>query len=250
MGDNLPFDVFLLAAGFGKRLRPLTANTPKPLIEVGGKALIEWSLENIKRAGLKNVIVNAHYLSDKIEQYFETRPKDELEIEVVVEKPEILDTGGGIKNIIPKLKHDNLLTINSDAFFSKDLDLEKFIRNFLNDKNQPIASMLLRDAPDKKDYGLIGVDSSKKVVSFLGKDYFKHEPEKELMYTGVQILKREVFEFMPEGNNAKFSITTDTYPKMLSAGAYISSYEYQGYFNDIGTPERLAESLKLFSGTK
>ncbi|OVE80018.1 hypothetical protein BVY02_01625, partial [bacterium J17] len=114
---ELDIDVLLLAAGFGSRLRPLTENTPKPLIEVGSKTLIERHLEMLAESGVQRVIVNTHYRAEQLKKYLGDGSDWGLEI-VVVHESEILDTGGAIKNILPELRFEQLLTINSDIPFS------------------------------------------------------------------------------------------------------------------------------------
>ena len=244
MSSKPKADVLILAAGFGKRLRPLTETIPKPLVEVGGRALIEWNLDHIKRAGFSRVFVNCHYLSEKVFEYFSSREKDTLTIELVEESPDILDTGGAILNIKNKLEHDSLLTLNGDAMFDDSLDLAKLVNSHSESPDTPVSTMLLRDAPDKEAYGLIGFNQDGQVISFLSKDYFGEKPETELMYTGVQVLSREVFDFMPSEPGTIFSITRDTYPKLLAAKGRVQAQVYGGYFNDVGTPQRLAEVKK------
>jgi len=241
MNLKLEADVLILAAGFGKRLRPLTEHTPKPLVEVSGRALIEWNFDHIKKAGFKRVFVNTHYLKEKVFAYFSERKSDSLEIEVISESPDILDTGGAILNIKDKLRHPYLLTINGDAMFDDSLDLRGMLNYHANHSKKPVATMLLRDSEDKKDYGLIGLSKNQQVISFLGQSFFEQDVVSELMYTGVQILSREIFNFMPEEKGTAFGITRSTYPRALEAKSYIGSQIYSGYFNDVGTPERLAE---------
>jgi len=106
-------DVLLLAAGFGKRLRPLTDTVPKPLVEVQGRPLIEWNFDLLKEAGLERVFVNTHHLANRMVEYFDSRPKDGLQISLVHETPEILDTGGAINNLYGKLEGDLLLCIEA-----------------------------------------------------------------------------------------------------------------------------------------
>lgn len=239
-------DTLLLAAGFGKRLRPLTDTTPKPLVKVNGRPLIEWNLDLVLKAGLKRVFVNTHHLSDVLEDYFEKRPDDGLQIELLHETPAILETGGAINNLFAHSKAEYLLTINSDALFGRDLDLRGFCENHIAHPSKPLLSMLLRDAADKEKYGLLGFNSEQRLISFLGEHYISGSIQRELMYTGVQVFSRDIFSWMPEDRQTPFSLSKETYPKLLSGQAYVATQEYQGYFNDVGTPERLALAEKEF----
>ena len=238
-------DALILAAGYGKRLLPLTKDKPKPLIEVQGKPLIEWNLEMVKRAGFKRVFVNMFYKKEVLKSFLGDGSRWDLEI-VCVEEEELLDTGGAIKNVEEKLVSENLITINSDALFSKNFDLKKFLASHNENKSNPIATMLLKDSKHKKEFGEIGVSKNNQIVSFLGEKYFSEDVTKTFFYTGIQVLSKKVFNYMPEKGSV-FSITGDTYKKMLMAKENISSVEYQGYWNDCGTIERLKVAEEEFN---
>lgn len=235
----MSLDVFILAAGLGKRLRPLTETVPKPLVEVAGKPLIEWNLELLKRNGFSRIIVNSYYLKDVLREYLEKNYSESLEI-VLVEEEELLGTGGGIKNIEKFLLHDNLLTINSDVVIDPRFDLSGFVAGHLEAKDSRIATMLLRPDEKAESYGTIGINDDLKVVEFLKEQFGESEPSQRLMYTGVQVLSRDVFNYMPDQNI--FSITQDVYPKFLADSRIVGAVKYSGYWNDAGTHERLAEA--------
>ena len=104
----------ILAAGYGKRMLPLTQLEPKPLLSINGITLLENSINFLIKLGCKKIIINTHYLNNHIESFID-KSKERKKIITVYEK-EILDTGGGIKNIIPYINSNNLLVINSDVF--------------------------------------------------------------------------------------------------------------------------------------
>ncbi len=235
----MAIDVFILAAGLGTRLRPLTETVPKPLVEVAGKPLIEWNIELLQRNGFSRIIVNSFYLKNVLRQYLESRFGDSLDI-VLVEEEELLGTGGGIKNIKKFLRNDNLLTINSDVVIDPKFDLNSFVKDHLEAGEERIATMLLRPDVNAASYGTIGVSRELKVVEFLQEKFREVDPDERLMYTGVQVLSKEVFNFMPEVS--VFSITQDVYPKLLAEGREVGASKYTGYWNDAGTHERLAEA--------
>jgi len=109
-------DVMLLAAGFGKRMLPLTENTPKPLVEVAGKTLLDRAVANARAGGLDHFVINAHYLAPRIEAAAEARG-----FELSVES-ELLGTGGGIRAALPFLGSDPFLVMNTDAFWPLGVD--------------------------------------------------------------------------------------------------------------------------------
>ncbi len=227
-------DIFLLAAGFGTRLRPLTDNKPKALVEVGGKPLINWHLERISQEGFSRVIINVHYLAEQIISHIGDGSNWGLEI-VISEEDPILDTGGGIKKIEKFLQHQNLITINSDVFIGNDFSLNSLLSAHLQ-KEDPVATLLLREDPESEAYGEIGLDKQNKVVSFLGAKI--SEPAELFMYTGIQVLSRKVFTYMKEKKDI-FSITRDIHIQMLQSGESMYGVNYSGYWNDCGTLERL-----------
>lgn len=236
-------EVLVLAAGFGKRLRPLTESLPKPLIEIGSKPIISYNLDLIKAAGFKRVFVNLHYLGEKIKSYLYENNIWDFEF-VFLEEDPILDTGGTIKRVLEEFKLKNLLTINSDILLDKNFDLNQLIQGFFNQPKENIATLLLRQDENAASYGSLGVNKQGRVCSFLGKDYIKSEDElKYLMYTGVQILNSKILEYAPKDRDI-FSITQDLYVQAMICQAYISSVEYSAYWNDIGTLDRLEQGRK------
>ena len=238
-------DVLLLAAGFGTRLRPLTDTVPKPLVEVGGKPLIDWNLELIASAGFSRVFINLHHLGGLIKEHVRDGNAWGLNVEYFEEDP-ILDTGGAIRNVEPAMAHDYLVTINSDILLGHDFDLRAVLDSHTAAAGgDAIATMVLRPDPDSKAYGEIGIDGTGRVCSFLGDPYGSSTVSQTLMYLGVQVLSRNVVDYMP-ARGSVFSITRDVYPRMLEAGEVVHSAVYTGYWNDVGTPERLAQARDVF----
>jgi NDP-sugar pyrophosphorylase family protein len=243
-------DILLLAAGFGERLRPLTASIPKPLVKVGGRALIDYNLELIARAGFKRVIINLHYLPDKIKEYVGNGSKWGLEDVVYSFEPEILDTGGAIKKIKPLLLSDTLLTVNSDILIGGDFNLTKLLSAHNNDTLRPIVTAVFKESGRGEDssYTSICLNQDDLVVSF-GNQYFSENKlsnnlsKKEVFYLGIQAINIKIFKYISEDRD-KFSITRDTWVGALQDGAPIRGYIYNGYFSDIGTPERLEKASK------
>jgi N-acetyl-alpha-D-muramate 1-phosphate uridylyltransferase len=106
---------FILAAGYGKRMRPLTETRPKPLIEVNGKALIQYALDALQHSAVKRAVVNAHYLGDQIVAW--ARSPHDITIDVSDERDALLDTGGGIRKALPMLGDEPFFVLNSDGFW-------------------------------------------------------------------------------------------------------------------------------------
>ena len=235
-------EVLLLAAGYGKRLRPLTDRVPKPLIEVGGKALLDWNLQMIARAGFRRVFINLFYLKDQIRNFVGDGSRWALDIELV-EESVLLDTGGAIKNIEPWLESDSLITVNSDILLGFDFSLREVWRAHRGHPAKPLVTMVLRPDINVEQYGAIEVDASGRVCGYLGKSFGSKTVPPPMMYTGVQVLSRDSLLSMPERGSV-FSVTRDTHLKILTEGKAIASYIYYGYWSDLGTPERLVQASK------
>ncbi|MFN4167395.1 MAG: sugar phosphate nucleotidyltransferase, partial [Pannonibacter phragmitetus] len=105
-----PHSAMILAAGLGKRMRPITATTPKPLIEVNGKALIDHGMDKLAAAGVKRCVVNVHYLADLVEVH--ARRRKDLEVMISDEREALLETGGGIAKALPLLGNDPFFVLN------------------------------------------------------------------------------------------------------------------------------------------
>ena len=139
----------ILAAGFGKRMLPLTRDKPKPLIEINGLTLLGNSINFLTKLGCKEIIINTHYKYSQIQNLINTSYNNK-NIKLVYEK-EILDTGGGVKNAIPFFTNDNILVISSDIYWQKKnlIDAELVIKSYSKNNN-----MHLLLSKKNKSYGL------------------------------------------------------------------------------------------------
>ena len=127
---NIDYSGMILAAGFGKRMMPLTKNIPKPLIEINGVTLLGNSIDFLNKLGCKEIIINTHYHNELISKFVENR-HDKKKIKIIFEK-EILDTGGGVKNAISFFSTKNILVVNSDIYWQKNnlKDAMSLIKSF------------------------------------------------------------------------------------------------------------------------
>jgi len=178
----------ILAAGFGKRILPLTLEHPKPLLEIGNETLLSNAIKFLESAGIKQVVINVHYLGEKIADYI-NKKNFNLEITVVKEKNEILDTGGGILNAIKYFSNEPFLVINPDTIWNN---------HYLNELNL----MEKRFFENKKNKcSLLVVNKEKSFDKFLKGDFNlenklinrNNTNKLEYIYTGLQIIKSEVF---------------------------------------------------------
>ena len=175
----------ILCAGFGKRLNPLTLKTPKPLIELNNVTVLETCINLIESLGIRNIVINTFYLSEKIYNFLKKK-NFKSEIKVIDDGKKILDTGGGILNMLNHSKDDDVLIFNPDTIWHKsyfdeimkmeDLYFSKKVKNMLLLVNKKLSF-------DKNFNGDFG----------LKKNLILKTEDKEFIYTGCQILNKELF---------------------------------------------------------
>ncbi len=236
----------ILAAGQGTRLRPLTDVMPKALVPVAGRPMIEYALLLLRRYGIRDIVINLHHFGAQIENHLGDGRRFEVKISYSHES-ELLDTGGGLLKAKGFLQDDSFIVINTDALI--DVDLAAVLDG--HRKNHAAATLVLRPDADADHYGSIDIDTDGRICRFLD----HHAPIKptgaarKLMFTGVQIVEPRIFDFMDGGGLKKFSTTRETYPRMLGAAERLFGYHFTGFWQDLGTRERIdAAEIKLKSG--
>ena len=178
----------ILAAGFGKRIHPLTLKHPKPLLKIGKETLLSNTLKFLKLFGIKQAVINVHYLEEQIVDYI-GRNKFDLTVTVVKEKDKILDTGGGVLNAIQHFSNLPFLIINPDTIWNlhylKELKLME--KSFFENKKNKCSLLVVNkkksfDQSFKGDFNL-----ENNLISR------KNRGDLNYIYTGLQIIKPEVF---------------------------------------------------------
>jgi len=176
----------ILAAGFGKRLNPLTLNIPKPLLKIGSETLLSNTINFLENYGIKEVVVNVHYFSDQIIEYL-NKKKFNLKIITVNEKEKILDTGGGILNAL-KYFEENFVCINPDTIWNLNYldELKKMENNFFLNKEK--CYLLIVNKKKSFDKNIKGDFNLKNIL-------VTREKNKNLkyIYTGLQIINPKIF---------------------------------------------------------
>ena len=178
----------ILAAGFGKRIHPLTLKHPKPLLKIGKETLLSNTLKFLKLFGIKQVVINVHYLGEQIVDYI-NRNQFNLSINVVKEKDKILDTGGGVLNAIQYFSNEPFLIINPDTIWNSHYlkELKLMDKLFFENKKNKCSLLVVNkeksfDKSFKGDFNLKNNLISRKDTDDLN-----------CIYTGLQIIKPEVF---------------------------------------------------------
>jgi len=223
----------ILSAGLGTRMRPLTLSTPKPLVTVGGRRLIDFALATLKAADIRHVVINLHHLGEQIRAYLGDGRERGLRIEYSVE--EVLQgSGGGIRDARRLLGSGTFVTLNSDTLIG--IDLRPFLAQ--HRERGAAATLVLRKDPEMDRFGTIGIAADGRIRRFLA-----HmapgptSPGEPYMFTGVQILEPRVFDYMDA--RGPFSITETTYPRMLAAGEPLFGAVFEGPWLTVGSPDEL-----------
>ena len=182
-------NAMILAAGFGRRLYPLTLNCPKPLLKIGNETLLSNTLKFLEQFGIKKVVINVHYLGDQIINYI-NKNKFNLEIILVNEKDKILNTGGGILNAVHNFSNEPFLVINPDTIWNSNYleELRLMEKEFFMNKENKCFLLVVNnnksfDESMKGDFNL-----ENKLINRKDKKNLKY------IYTGVQILKPDIFK--------------------------------------------------------
>jgi len=174
----------ILAAGFGKRMRPLTEKTPKPLIKVGPKNLLERSVELLIKMGIDELVINTHHLSQKIDNFLKIK-NYEIAITLINEK-KLLDTGGGILNATQKFGNNPFFVLNPDTIWNKNYYEElKILENTYLEKNKP--TLLLVNKANSHD------KSFKGDFNFAENNHIARSTNNQHIFTGAQIINRSIF---------------------------------------------------------
>lgn len=218
----------ILAAGLGNRMRPLTDHTPKPLLCAGGKPLIEYHLENLQRAGIREVVINLAYLGEKIRTYLGDGQQFDLNIHYSSE-PEPLETGGAILHAMDLLGAEPFLLINGDVWC--DLDLTQFIQQPFSE-NQ-LGHLLLVPNPPFHPQGDFALAENGQLLDDPDKIY----PQR-FTFGGISLLKPELIAGYPD-KRQKFPLV-EVLRRAINH-QQLTGQVHSGHWSDVGTPERLHE---------
>ena len=220
----------ILAAGLGTRLQPLTQDLPKALIPVHGRPLILYTLNLLKTHGISDVIINLHYHGQKIKEALAENPIGGMKI-VYSFEPEILGTGGGIKQVSHLLSDEPFVVINSDIII--DINIGQVVQFHKN--QDALATMVLRDDPNVDAWGAVEMNSKNMVCRILNKPGPPNPEFVRRMFTGVHVMDPKALKYIPSGC---FYNIMDAYLEMIQKGERILGYDMNTYWIDIGTPER------------
>lgn len=216
----------ILAAGLGTRLRPFTEEIPKPLLPVANRPQILHVLELLRRAGVREVVINLHHLPGQVRRAVGDSYCGEVRVEYSVE-PKILGTGGGLKRVERFFGDEPFILANADALVEADLGAA--VRRHCD--SGAAATMVVREWDPAGSYGRVEVDGEEMVRRILGRG--SGEGLTPVIFTGIHVLSRRIFRYLPAGTPS--CIARNGYHAMLAAGERVAAYRAAGYWRDIGT---------------
>ncbi len=239
MAGVVPKTAMVLAAGFGERMRPLTATMPKPLVKVAGRPLLDYVLDKLAQAGVTTTVVNVHYLADQIEKHVAGRKKPRIVISD--EREALLDTGGGIVKALPLLGKAPFFLVNSDSIW-------------LDGVHENLGRLAAAFNPARMD-ALLLLAPATTSIGYSGRGDFAMAPDGRLraraerevtpfVYAGAAILSPRLFDNAPQG---KFSLTR-LFDRATEAER-LFGLRLDGVWMHVGTPDAivLAEDAILAS---
>lgn len=231
----LPIDAVIMAGGRGERLRPLTDATPKPLLPLGGKPIIEYNVNRMIRYGIENVTISVRYLGDQIKAYFGDGSRKQIQIRYVDEdKP--LGTLGAVSKI-HHFTNDVVLVMNSDLF--TNIDLEEFYMHFMeSDADMAVASIpyniTVPYAVMQTADGLVRAFEEKPTYTYYSNG-------------GIYLIKRSILETLEENERCD---ATDLMQRLIDQGCRLTYFPIVGYWIDIGKPEDYKKAQEFIKYVK
>ena len=225
----MPKTAMVMAAGLGKRMRPLTATRPKPLVELAGKPMIDHVLDRLRAAGVEKAVVNVHYLADALEGHL--AGVKGIEVAISDERAQLLETGGGMTHAEPLIDADPYLVCNSDNFWvDGPTDSLRLLASQWDDERMDALLLLVPHARayNHRGQGDFHLDRAGRVI--------RRKPNKvaPYVYTGIQIVSKRLLRDSPTG---KFS-TNILWDRAIGEGRLFGAV-HQGLWFDVGTPQAI-----------
>ncbi len=231
----LPLDAVLMAGGKGERLRPLTEKTPKPLLPVGDKCIIDHNIDRLLNYGVKNISVTVNYLKEQIEDHFKD-PRGNVQVHTIRE-PKYLGTIGSIK-FVPQFYNDTILVMNSDLF--TNINYEDFYLHF----KEHNADMSVAAVPYsvKIPYGILDLVERRNIKGLIEKPSYEYYAN-----AGIYLIKKTALDYIP---NDTFFNATDLIEKLIAEDRTVIRFPLNGTWIDIGNPQEYNRANELVSHMK
>jgi len=228
---RLPIDAVLMAGGKGERLRPLTEKIPKPLLPVGGKAIIDHNIDRLITNGVKHINVTVNYLREQLETHFQ-EPRGEIQIQTVRE-PKYLGTIGSVR-FVKEFFNDTILVMNSDLF--TNINYEDFYLHFKeHDAEMSVAAVPYTVSVP---YGIFDLDG-RDINGLIEKPTYNYYAN-----AGIYLIRRSALDEIPEDT---FFNATDLIEKLITENKKVIRFPLNGTWIDIGNPQEYQKANELVS---
>jgi mannose-1-phosphate guanylyltransferase len=237
--DNRPLHIrkaLIMAGGFGTRLKELTQDTPKPMLLLQGRPILEYSIELCKRYGITEIALSIFHFGDKIKQYFGDGSRFGVHI-VYVEENEPMGTGGALR-LFEHWLNEPFMMCNADEL--KDINLYELYKHHM--MSNALATIALTRVEDPSQYGVVDLEGNK-IKRFVEKPK-KEEAPSNFINAGLYIIEPEAIKFVPH----RFTmVEKDLFPKLANIGR-LNGFKFNGQWFDTGTIERYANTEKNWNG--
>jgi MurNAc alpha-1-phosphate uridylyltransferase len=236
----VPEVAMVLAAGLGKRMRPLTDDRPKPLVEVAGQSLIDHCFDRLRAAGVKKAVVNAHYLADVLEDHLNNRVQG-IETIVSDEREQLLETGGGLIKALPLIDADPFLVVNSDnLWIDGPVDSLRLLASGWDDARMDALLLLvpLARAHCHKGQGDFHMSATGQLRRR------KTGSVAPFVFTGIQIMSKRLLA----GEHPEGPFSTNIFWDQAIAQGRLFGVVHQGLWFDVGAPENIAITEDVLAG--
>ena len=221
----------ILAAGFGKRMLPLTEKIPKPLVMVGPKSLLERSIELLIKMSIDELVINSHYLFQEIDNFLKTKNYG-ISITLIKEE-ELLDTGGGILNATKKFENDPFFVLNPDTIWNKNYYEElKVLENFYFKNKKPVLLLVNRKRSHDKSF--------RGDFNFTDQNIINRDKNNNYIFTGAQIINRSIFD----GIHEKIFSMNLVWDRLIQKQILLAQESHQTFFH-VNSLEEYKELEKL-----
>lgn len=218
---KLPIDAVLMAGGKGERLRPLTLTTPKPLLPVGNKAIIDHNIDRLISYGVQHIYVTVNYLGEQLEEHYK-EPRNGVQVQTIRE-PKYLGTIGSVR-FAKEFYNDTILVMNSDLF--TNINYEDFYMHFINHNSDMSVATIPYSV--NVPYGIFELDG-RNITGIKEKPSYNYYAN-----AGIYLLKKEVLDYIPDDT---FFNATDLIEKLISMGKNVIRFPLTGFWIDIGKYE-------------
>ncbi len=222
---------FILAAGYGKRLEPLTKAVPKPMVPVANKPVMQYNIELLRKYGIRDIIANIHYFPEQIENYFGDGSGQGVNLSYSYEE-ELLGTAGGVKRMSQLTKMDGtFIVISSDTL--TDINISRMLA--YHKKKKALATIALTPVDDVTQFGVVAIDENERITAFQEKPTVG-EAKSNLVNSGVYIFEPEILEMISPKMR---DFGKDLFPRLVLERAPFYGYRMIEYWNDVGGIEKL-----------